>query len=72
MPEMRANNLAKALRAMSGPQQGNLLKSVADELDRLSAFECAFFSMMEILRAYAKANGELDAARRSAKQHVKN
>jgi hypothetical protein len=72
MTNHRAKSIAADLRALAGRQVPNLLEAAADELDRLSAFESAFFSMMEIVRAYAKANGELDAASRLTEHHAKH
>jgi len=65
MPENKANKIAAQLRSLSGSQKPNLFDSAASELERLSAFELAFFSMMEIVKCYAKANGELDFKARS-------
>jgi hypothetical protein len=57
----RAREIAEQLRALEGRHLPNLFDDAATELDRLAVFETAFFALMNILREYARQNGELDA-----------
>ena len=57
----KAREIAEQLRDLQGRQLPNLFADAATELDRLEAFEAAFFSLMNIVREYARQNGELDA-----------
>lgn len=57
----KAREIAEQLRALEGRHLPNLFEDAATELERLEAFETAFFSLMNILREYARQNGELDA-----------
>jgi hypothetical protein len=57
----KAREIADQLRALEGRHLPNLFDDAATELDRLAVFETAFFSLMNILREYARQNGELDA-----------
>lgn len=62
MPEMPiGDSLQERLRSLQGPSHPNLFSQAADELDRLSAFEKAFFSVLDLVRHYAKVTGEMDA-----------
>lgn len=63
----KARETAEQLRALEGRHLPNLFEDAATELDRLAVFETAFFALMNILREYARQNGELDA--RLRKQH---
>ena len=62
----KAREIAEELRSLAGHNVPNLFESAARELDRLTAFETAFFSMMQILQAYAAMNAELDKKLRKA------
>jgi hypothetical protein len=62
----KAREIAEELRSLAGHNVPNLFESAARELDRLTAFESAFFSMMQILQAYAAMNAELDKKLRKA------
>ncbi len=66
MASTKANEIAEELRSLAGHNVPNLFESAARELDRLTAFESAFFSMMKILEAYAAMNAELDKKLRKA------
>lgn len=66
----QAKRLQETLRALQGPSQPNLFSQAADELDRLSAFEIAFFSLLELVRHYAKVTGEMDSALRKKACHA--
>jgi hypothetical protein len=57
----QARDIAERLRALEGPNVPNLFEDAATELDRLAVFETAFFALMNILREYARQNGEMDA-----------
>lgn len=62
MPELpESGSLQDKLRSLQGSSQPNLLSQAADELDRLSAFERAFFSALDLVRHYAMVTGEIDA-----------
>jgi len=61
MPNIPARDIARQLRALEGRQLPNLFEDAATELERLEAFETAFFALMNILSEYARKNGELDA-----------
>ena len=57
----KARDIAEQLRALEGRHLPNLFDEAATELDRLAVFETAFFALMNILREYARQNGELDS-----------
>jgi hypothetical protein len=57
----RAREIAEQLRCLKGRRSPNLFDDAAAELDRLTAFEKAFFQLMDMLREYAQQNGEMDA-----------
>jgi hypothetical protein len=57
----RAREIAEQLRALEGRHLPNLFDEAAAELDRLAVFETAFFELMNVLREYARQNGEMDA-----------
>jgi hypothetical protein len=56
-----AREIAQRLRALEGRHLPNLFEDAATELDRLAVFETAFFALMNVLREYARQNGEMDA-----------
>ena len=66
----RAGKIAEQLRCLKGRCEPNLFESAARELDRLTAFESAFFSMMKILEEYAAMNAELDKKLRKDTSHA--
>jgi hypothetical protein len=57
----RAREIAEQLRCLKGRREPNLFDDAAAELDRLAVFETAFFELMNVLREYARQNGEMDA-----------
>ena len=57
----KAREIAEQLRDLQGRHLPNLFEDAATELDRLAVFETAFFSLMNIVREYARQNGEMDA-----------
>jgi hypothetical protein len=57
----RAREIAEQLRCLKGRREPNLFDDAAAELDRLTAFETAFFQLMDMLREYARQNGEMDS-----------
>jgi hypothetical protein len=57
----RAREIAEQLRSLKGQRSPNLFDDAAAELDRLTVFETAFFELMNVLREYARQNGEMDA-----------
>jgi hypothetical protein len=57
----RARDIAEQLRFLKGRRSPNLFDEAATELDRLAVFETAFFKLMDVLREYARQNGEMDA-----------
>jgi hypothetical protein len=62
MPDTNdTRSLQEKLRSLQGSSQPNLFSQAADELDRLSAFERAFFSALALVRHYAAVTGEMDA-----------
>ena len=63
----KAREIAEQLRSLEGRHLPNLFDDAATELDRLAIFETAFFALMNILREYARQNGEMDARLRSTK-----
>lgn len=56
-----AREIAEQLRSLKGRHLPNLFEDAACELDRLAVFETAFFALMNVLREYARQNGEMDA-----------
>lgn len=56
-----AREIAEHLRSLKGRHLPNLFEDAASELDRLAVFETAFFALMNVLREYARQNGEMDA-----------
>jgi hypothetical protein len=57
----RAREIAEQLRSLKGQRSPNLFDDASAELDRLAVFETAFFELMDMLREYARQNGEMDA-----------
>ena len=57
----KTREIAEQLRCLKGRREPNLFDDAAAELDRLAVFETAFFELMNVLREYARQNGELDA-----------
>ena len=57
----RAREIAEQLRCLRGRREPNLFDDAAAELDRLAVFETAFFQLIDVLREYARQNGEMDA-----------
>jgi hypothetical protein len=57
----RAREIAEQLRCLKGRRSPNLFDDAAAELDRLAVFETAFFKLIDVLREYARQNGEMDA-----------
>ena len=63
----KAREIAEQLRCLKGRREPNLFDDAAAELDRLAVFETAFFELMNVLREYARQNGEMDARLRRTK-----
>ena len=57
----KAREIAEQLRCLRGRREPNLFDDAAAELDRLAVFETAFFQLIDVLREYARQNGEMDA-----------
>jgi hypothetical protein len=57
----KAREIAEQLRCLKGRREPNLFDDAAAELDRLAVFETAFFQLIDVLREYARQNGEMDA-----------